>query len=96
MPSYLFIESRDPFETRDVEEGYRLLAELAAKENFTAMPVLLVNSVPMSCNTLVNDDAANTVRVSRCSCAWPWLQSSSVATIHSNERRVKVFMAVGS
>ena len=31
MPSYLFIESRDPFETRDVEEGYRLLTELAAQ-----------------------------------------------------------------
>ena len=32
MPlSYLFIESQDPFEFRDVEEGYRLVAELAAK-----------------------------------------------------------------
>ena len=31
MASYLFIESRDPFESRDVEEGYRLVAELAAK-----------------------------------------------------------------
>ena len=31
MPSYLFVESRDPFEARDVEEGYRLLAELAAQ-----------------------------------------------------------------
>jgi hypothetical protein len=32
MPaSYLVIESQDPFEFRDVEEGYRLVAELAAK-----------------------------------------------------------------
>ena len=31
MASYLYIESRDPFESRDVEEGYRLAAELAAK-----------------------------------------------------------------
>ena len=31
MASYLFIESRDPFESRDVEEGYRLVMELAAK-----------------------------------------------------------------
>ena len=26
MSSYLFVESRDPFASRDVEEGYRLLA----------------------------------------------------------------------
>src|SRR5438093_9483831 len=31
MPSYLFVESRDPFEARDVEEGYRLITELAAQ-----------------------------------------------------------------
>jgi len=32
MPSsYLIIESQDPFEFRDVEEGYRLVADLAAK-----------------------------------------------------------------
>jgi len=31
MPSYLFVESRDPFASRDVEEGYRLLAALAAQ-----------------------------------------------------------------
>ena len=31
MTSYLFIESRDPFESRDVEEGYRLVSELSAK-----------------------------------------------------------------
>src|SRR5215813_15410887 len=31
MPSYLFVESRDPFESRDVEEGYRLVTELAAQ-----------------------------------------------------------------
>ncbi|MGQ4808119.1 hypothetical protein NKDENANG_01486 [Candidatus Entotheonellaceae bacterium PAL068K] len=31
MASYLFIESRDPFESRDVEEGYRLVADLAGK-----------------------------------------------------------------
>ena len=31
MASYLFIESRDPFESQDVEEGYRLVAELTAK-----------------------------------------------------------------
>ena len=31
MPSYLFVESRDPFESRDVEEGYRLLTDLAAQ-----------------------------------------------------------------
>ena len=33
MPSYLFVESRDPFESRDVEEGYRLIAELAAQHS---------------------------------------------------------------
>jgi sulfur relay (sulfurtransferase) DsrF/TusC family protein len=33
MPSYLFVESRDPFESRDVEEGYRLVAELAAQQS---------------------------------------------------------------
>jgi len=31
MSSYLYIESQDPFESRDVEEGYRLAAELAVK-----------------------------------------------------------------
>jgi sulfur relay (sulfurtransferase) complex TusBCD TusD component (DsrE family) len=31
MASYLFIESRDPFESRDVEECYRLVAEIADK-----------------------------------------------------------------
>jgi hypothetical protein len=32
MPSsYLVIESRDPFEFRDVEEGYRLVVDLAAR-----------------------------------------------------------------
>lgn len=32
MPSsYLVIESRDPFEFRDVEEGYRLVTDLAIK-----------------------------------------------------------------
>jgi sulfur relay (sulfurtransferase) DsrF/TusC family protein len=31
MSSYLFVESRDPFASRDVEEGYRLLAELAVQ-----------------------------------------------------------------
>ncbi len=31
MASCLFIASRDPFESRDVEEGYRLVSELAAK-----------------------------------------------------------------
>jgi sulfur transfer complex TusBCD TusB component (DsrH family) len=32
MPSsYLIIESRDPFEFRDVEEGYRLVADLATR-----------------------------------------------------------------
>lgn len=32
MPSsYLVIESQDPFESRDVEDSYRLVAELAAK-----------------------------------------------------------------
>jgi sulfur relay (sulfurtransferase) complex TusBCD TusD component (DsrE family) len=32
MPSsYLVIESQDPFEFRDVEEGYRLVADLAAR-----------------------------------------------------------------
>src|SRR5262245_34409790 len=42
MPSYLFIESRDPFETRDVEEGYRLLAELAAQH--TPVTLFLVQN----------------------------------------------------
>ena len=42
MPSYLFIESREPFETRDVEEGYRLLAELAAKN--TPVTLFLVQN----------------------------------------------------
>lgn len=42
MPSYLFIESRDPFETRDVEEGYRLLAELAAQN--TPVTLFLVQN----------------------------------------------------
>jgi len=42
MPSYLFIESRDPFETRDVEEGYRLLSELAAKN--TPVTLFLVQN----------------------------------------------------
>ena len=31
MSSYLFVESRDPFESRDVEEGYRLMTALAAQ-----------------------------------------------------------------
>ena len=42
MPSYLFIESRDPFETRDVEEGYRLLAELAVQN--TPVTLFLVQN----------------------------------------------------
>jgi len=42
MPSYLFIESRDPFETRDVEEGYSLLAALAAKN--TPVTLFLVQN----------------------------------------------------
>ena len=42
MPSYLFIESRDPFETRDVEEGYRLIEELAAKN--TPVTLFLVQN----------------------------------------------------
>ena len=42
MPSYLFIESRDPFESRDVEEGYRLIAELAAKH--TPVTLFLVQN----------------------------------------------------
>ena len=29
MPSYLFIESRDPFASRKVETAYRLMADLA-------------------------------------------------------------------
>ena len=37
MASYVFIESQDPFESRDVEEGYRLVSELAAK----SIPVTL-------------------------------------------------------
>jgi sulfur relay (sulfurtransferase) DsrF/TusC family protein len=32
MPSYLFLESHDPFASRDVEEGYRLIAALAAQQ----------------------------------------------------------------
>lgn len=31
MASYLYIESCEPFESQDVAEGYRLVAELAAK-----------------------------------------------------------------
>jgi hypothetical protein len=31
MSSSLFVESHDPFESRDVEEGYRLMTALAAK-----------------------------------------------------------------
>ncbi len=42
MPSYLFIESRDPFESRDVEESYRLIAELAAKN--TPVTLFLVQN----------------------------------------------------
>jgi sulfur relay (sulfurtransferase) DsrF/TusC family protein len=42
MASYLFIESRDPFEFRDVEEGYSLAAEVAAKG--TAATVFLVQN----------------------------------------------------
>ena len=44
MPASLFIESRDPFETRDVEEGYRLLTELAA-QNTPVMLFLVQNGV---------------------------------------------------
>ena len=33
MSSYLFVESRDPFASRDVEEGYRLVTELAAQHS---------------------------------------------------------------
>jgi hypothetical protein len=40
MPSYLVIESHDPFELRDVEEGYRLVADLAARG--TAVTLFLV------------------------------------------------------
>src|SRR5215831_291705 len=42
MPSYLFVESRDPFEARDVEEGYRLIAELAAQQ--TPVTLFLVQN----------------------------------------------------
>jgi sulfur relay (sulfurtransferase) DsrF/TusC family protein len=42
MASYLFIESRDPFECRDVEEGYGLAAAIAAKG--TAVTVFLVQN----------------------------------------------------
>jgi sulfur relay (sulfurtransferase) complex TusBCD TusD component (DsrE family) len=42
MASYLFIESRDPFEFRDVEEGYVLAAAMAAKG--TAVTVFLVQN----------------------------------------------------
>ena len=42
MPAYLFIESRDPFESRDVEEGYRLIAELAV--NNTPVTLFLVQN----------------------------------------------------
>jgi sulfur relay (sulfurtransferase) complex TusBCD TusD component (DsrE family) len=31
MQSYLFIASRDPFASRDVESAYRLIAELATR-----------------------------------------------------------------
>ena len=31
MPSYLFIESREPFGSRDVEEAYRLITDLAVE-----------------------------------------------------------------
>lgn len=31
MQSYLFIESRDPFASRDVEHAYRLIGELATR-----------------------------------------------------------------
>ncbi len=51
MPSYLFIESREPFETRDVEEGYRLLAELAAKN--TPVTLFLVQNVIRSTTNFV-------------------------------------------
>ena len=42
MASYLFIESRDPFEFRDVEEGYGLAASMAAKGS--AVTVFLVQN----------------------------------------------------
>jgi sulfur transfer complex TusBCD TusB component (DsrH family) len=43
MPSsYLVIESRDPFEFRDVEEGYRLVADLAARG--TSVTLFLVQN----------------------------------------------------
>ena len=47
MSSYLFIESRDPFESRDVEEGYRLIAELAAEE--TPVTLFLVQNGVLAC-----------------------------------------------
>jgi sulfur relay protein TusB/DsrH len=31
MPSYLFIESRAPFASRNVEQAYRLIVDLAAR-----------------------------------------------------------------
>jgi len=42
MASYLFIESRDPFEFRDVEESYGLAASMAAKGS--AVTVFLVQN----------------------------------------------------
>ncbi len=37
MASYVYIESQDPCDSRDVEEGYHLVSELAAK----SIPVTL-------------------------------------------------------
>lgn len=44
MASYLYVESQDPFESRDVEEGYRLVVELAAK-NIPVTLFLVQNGV---------------------------------------------------
>lgn len=42
MPSYLFIESRDPFVSRDAEQAYRLIADLAARR--TPVTLFLVQN----------------------------------------------------
>jgi sulfur relay (sulfurtransferase) DsrF/TusC family protein len=42
MPSYLFIESRDPFASRAVEDGYSLIADLAASR--TPVTLFLVQN----------------------------------------------------
>lgn len=42
MPSYLLIESRDPFESQDVERTYELAAGLAARQE--DVTILLVEN----------------------------------------------------